>query len=74
MKADREAHKSNEAEPKQMEKFLMDHCRTKAGKKDPRDDENLDGAGDTAQNNAVARAEAQETVEAEWDSDEDLYA
>ena len=71
VKTDREADKSNEAEPKQMEKFLLDYCRTKAGKKDPQDDENLDGAGDTAQNNAAARAEAMETVEAEWDSDED---
>ena len=49
VKADREADKSNEAEPKQMEKFLMNYCRTKAGKKDPRDDENLDGAGPSFQ-------------------------
>lgn len=71
VKADREADKSNVAEPKQMEKFLLDYCRTKAGKKDPRDDENLDGAGDTAHNHAAARAKAMVTVEAEWDSDED---
>ncbi len=52
-----------------MEKLLMDFCRTKAGIKDPQDDENLDGAGDGAHNNAVARAKATEPVEADWDSD-----
>jgi hypothetical protein len=50
----------------------MDFCRTKVGiLKDPQDDENLNGAGDGAHNNAAARAKAIETVEAEWDSDED---
>jgi hypothetical protein len=49
----------------------MDFCRTKVGIKDPQDDENLNGAGDGAHNNAAARAKAIETVEAEWDSDED---
>jgi hypothetical protein len=54
-----------------MEKLLMDFCRTKAGIKDPQDDENLDGAGDGAHNNAVARAKATEPVEADCDSDDD---
>jgi hypothetical protein len=52
-----------------MEKLLVDFCRTKAGINDPRDDVNLDGAGDGAQNNAAARAQAMETVDADWDSD-----
>ena len=71
MKADREADKNCEDEAKRMEKLLVDFCRTKAGIKDPRDDVNLDGAGDGAQNNAAARAQAMETVEADWDSDGD---
>ena len=66
MKADREADKNCEDEAKRMEKLLVDFCRTKAGIKDLRDDVNLDGAG---KNNAAARAQAMETVEAEWDSD-----
>ena len=70
MKADREADKNCEDEPKRMEKLLMDFCREKAGIKDPQDDENLDSAGDGA-HNAAARAKAMEAVEAEWDSDED---
>jgi hypothetical protein len=71
VKVDREADKNCELEPKRMEKLLMDFCQTKAGVKVPQDDENLGGAGDGAHNNAVARAKALETVEAEWDSDED---
>jgi len=71
VKADREADKNCEDEPKRMEKLLMDFCRTKAGIKDPQDDENLDGAGDGAHNNAAARAKATEPVEADWDSDDD---
>jgi hypothetical protein len=54
-----------------MEKLLMDFCRTKVGIKDLQDDEYLNGVGDGAHNNAAARAKAMETVEAEWDSDED---
>ena len=64
MKADREADKNCEDKPKRMEKLLLDFCRTKAGIKYPQDDENLDGVGDGAHNNALARA-------ASWDSDED---
>ena len=72
MKADREADKNCEDEPKQMEKLLLVFCQqTKAGIKDPQDDENLDGAGDGTPNNAVALAKAMEPVEADWDSDED---
>jgi len=71
VKADREADKNCEDEPKRMEKLLMDFCRKKVGIKNPQNDENLDSAGDGAHNNAVARAKAVETVEAEWDSDED---
>jgi hypothetical protein len=71
VKADREADKNREDEATRMEKLLIDFCRTKAGIKDPQDDVNLDGAGDGAQNNAAARAQAMETVEAEWDSDGD---
>ena len=73
VKADREADKNCEDEAKRMEKLLVDFCRTKAGIKDPQDDVNLpvDGVGDGAQNNAAARAQAMETVEAEWDSDGD---
>ncbi len=37
----------------------------------PHDDENLDGVGDGAHNNALARAIAMESVAADWDSDED---
>ena len=70
VKADREADKNCEDEPKRMEKLLMDFCREKAGIKEPQDDENLDSAGDGA-HNAAARAKAMEAVEAEWDSDED---
>jgi hypothetical protein len=66
VKADRDADKNCEDEPKR-----MDFCQTKAGIKVPQDDENLDGAGDGAHNNAAASANAMETVEAEWDSDED---
>ena len=44
MKADREADKNCEDEPKRMEKLLMDFCREKAGIKEPQDDENLDSA------------------------------
>ncbi|KAI2510464.1 hypothetical protein MHU86_3884 [Fragilaria crotonensis] len=65
VKADREADKNCDDEPKRMEKLLMDFCRTKAGIKDPQDNANLDGA----HNNAAARA--MENVEAEWDSDDD---
>ena len=65
VKADREADKNCDDEPKRMEKLLMDFCRTKAGIKDPQDNANLDGAD----NNAAARA--MENVEAEWDSDDD---
>ena len=55
-----------------MEKLLLDFCRTKAGIKDPQDaDENLDGAGDGAHNNAAAQAKAMEPVEADWHYDED---
>jgi hypothetical protein len=71
VKADREADKNREDEPSRMEKLLVDFCRTKAGIKDPTDDVNLDGAGDGAQNNAAARAQAMETVDADWDSDGD---
>ena len=71
VKTDREADKNCEDKAKRMEKLLLDFCRTKAGIKDPQDDVNLDGAGDGAQNNAAARAQAMETVEAEWDSDDD---
>jgi hypothetical protein len=72
VKADREADKNCEDEAKRMVKLLvLDFCRTKAGIKYPRDDVNLDGAGDGAQNNAAARAQAMETVEADWDSDGD---
>ena len=70
VKADREADKNCEDEPKRMEKLLMDFCRTKVGIKDTQDDENQDGAGDGANNNAAARAKAMENVEAEWDSDD----
>jgi hypothetical protein len=66
-----EADKNCEDEPKPMEKLLLDFCRTKAGIKDPQDDENLDGAGDGAHNNAAARAKAMEPVEADWDSDDE---
>ena len=48
-------------------KVLMDFCRTMAGIKDPQDGQKLD----RAYNNAAARAKAMETVEADWDSDED---
>ena len=65
VKADREADKNCDDEPKRMEKLLMDFCRTKAGIKNPQDNANLDGA----HNNAAARA--MENVEAEWDSDDD---
>jgi hypothetical protein len=65
VKADREADKNCDDEPKRMEKLLMDFCRTKAGIKDPQDNANIDGAT----NNAAARA--MENVEAEWDSDDD---
>jgi hypothetical protein len=65
VKADREADKNCDDDPKRMEKLLMDFCRTKAGIKDPQDNANLDGA----HNNAAARA--MENVEAEWDSDDD---
>ena len=65
VKADREADKNCEDEPKRMEKLLMDFCRTKVGIKDPQDNANLDGA----HNNAAARA--MENVEAESDSDDD---
>ena len=65
VKADREADKNCDNEPKRMEKLLLDFCRTKAGIKVPQDNANLDGA----HNNAVARTV--ENVEAEWDSDED---
>ncbi len=51
--------------------MLTDFCRRKVGIKNLQNDENLDRAGDGAHNNAVARAKAMETVEAEWDSDED---
>jgi hypothetical protein len=51
--------------------LLLDFCRTKAGIKDPQDDENLDGAGDGTPNNAVTWAKAVERVRADWDSDED---
>jgi hypothetical protein len=61
----------NEDEPKRMEKLLLDFCRTKAGIKDPQDDENLDGAGDGPHNNAAARAKANKPVEADWDSDDE---
>jgi hypothetical protein len=44
----READKNCEDEPKQMEKLLMDFCRTMVGIKDPQDDLKLDGAGDGA--------------------------
>ncbi len=71
MKADREADKNCEDEPKRTETLLLDFCRTKAGIKDPQDDENLDGAGDGTPNNAVAWAKAVERVRADWDSDED---
>jgi hypothetical protein len=60
VKADRKADKNCEDEPKQMEKLVLDFCRTKAGIKDPLDDMNLDGAGDGAYNNAAARAKAME--------------
>ncbi|KAI2511221.1 hypothetical protein MHU86_3186 [Fragilaria crotonensis] len=56
VKADREADKNCEDEPKRMEKLLMDFCQTKVGIKDTQDDENQDGAGDGANNNAAARA------------------
>ena len=69
--ADREADKNCEDEPKWMEKLLMDFCQKKVGIKDLQNEENLDAAGDGAHDNAVARAKAVETVEAEWDSDED---
>ena len=65
VKADREADKNCDDEPKRMEKLLMDFCRTKAGIKNPQDNANLDDA----HNNAAARA--MENVEAEWDSDDD---
>ena len=65
VKADREADKNCDDEPKRMEKLLMDFCRTKAGIKDPQDNANIDGAT----NNAAART--MENVEAEWDSDDD---
>jgi hypothetical protein len=71
VKTGREADKNCEDEPKRMEMLLMDFCRTMVGIKDPQDDENLDGAGDGSHNNAAARANAMETVEADWDSDED---
>ena len=67
----RRADKICEDKPKRMEMLLMDFCRTMVGIKDPQDDENLDGAGDGSHNNAVARANAMEPVEADWDSDED---
>ena len=51
-----------------MEKLLMNYCRTKAGIKEPNDNENL---GDARDGDAVARAKVIENVEAEWDSDED---
>jgi hypothetical protein len=68
VKADREADKNCEEEPRRMEKLLMNYCRTKAGIKEPNNNENLEGARD---GDAVARAKATENVEAEWDSDED---
>ncbi|KAI2512191.1 hypothetical protein MHU86_2278 [Fragilaria crotonensis] len=71
VKADREADKNCEDKPKQMETLLMEFSRTKARIKDPQDDENLDGEGDGALNNAAARAKAMETFEEDWDSDED---
>ncbi len=71
MKADREADKNCKDKPKQMEKLLMDFCRTKAGLKDPQDDKNLDGAVDGALNNEASRAKVMEPAELDWDSDED---
>ena len=65
MTSDREADKNCEDEPNWMEKLLMDFCWTRAGMKDLQDAVNLDGA----HNNAAERA--METVEVEWDSDED---
>ncbi len=71
MKVDREADKNCEDKPKRMEKLLLDFCRTKAGIYDPQDDENLDGAGDGAHNNAVTQAKEMEPVAVVWDSDKD---
>ncbi len=49
----------------------MNFCQTMVKIKDPQDDKKVDGAGDGAYNNAAARAKAMETVQADWDSDED---
>ncbi len=62
VKADGEADKNCEDEPKRMEKLMTDFCRTKVGIKDTQDDENQDGAGDGANNNAAARAKAMKPV------------